>query len=569
MAEPPIPKPNATTYSLEDIVQEVLNGRVRIPEFQRSFRWQWEDVRRLVESIVRGYPIGSLLLWSRPAEQDNLQLGALTIPAAKTDEALWVVDGQQRLTSLANALSDEGASDPRFSVAYDLEEDVFCKISNERPHAVPLPVLFDLQRLLRWFADHPEASGYFDEGTRVAKAIRQYAIPAYIVKQRDEDVLRDIFDRMNNYGKRLTRAEVFSALHAGKGQEGPPRTFGDIVDHIDTQRGFGRLDEDTVLRAVLARRGPDVTREIRNEFGGGRASKEFPNEAPDEAYRLGDEALTRAVAFLQIDAGVPHFGFLTYRYLLVVLTRFFAHHPAPSPRNRELLKRWFWRAALVGPEVFRGWTEAMRILGLRVQPGDESGSVQSLLDAVSSFSVKLPPIGRFRSTSAHARMLLCALWSLEPRSVLTAEPYDLALLAQSLSGRRTAIDVIYTILKREPDGGRARAANRCILLGDDTAEDARSRFANPPLDVPQNKWTSVLESHGLNDDIATLLSRRDYPAFLSEREALLASVTKSFLAKMTATNFEDTPPLDTLDMDEDDDDDDDDNENESPDHESD
>lgn len=47
MAGQPITKPSAVTFPLEDILGEVLEGRVRIPDFQREFRWQWEDLRRL------------------------------------------------------------------------------------------------------------------------------------------------------------------------------------------------------------------------------------------------------------------------------------------------------------------------------------------------------------------------------------------------------------------------------------------------------------------------------------------------------------------------------------------
>lgn len=109
----------------------------------------------------------------------------------------------------------------------------------------------------------------------MAKAIRLYGIPAYVVKQQDEAVLRDIFDRMNNYGKRLTRAEVFFALHGGEG-EARPRTFSDIVEHINVAHGFGEIDEDTVLRALLGQarfgRHARYSRGVRQRAGLARVS---------------------------------------------------------------------------------------------------------------------------------------------------------------------------------------------------------------------------------------------------------------------------------------------------------
>ncbi|MCX4240892.1 DUF262 domain-containing protein [Paraliomyxa miuraensis] len=553
MTGQPITKPNAVTFPLEDILGEVLNGRVRIPDFQRKFKWQWEDVRRLLDSIVRGYPVGSLLLWSRPAKAADFVLGALTLNAPELDDALWVVDGQQRLTSLANALSDAGCRDPRFASAYDLENSRFVKAAEPRAHVVPLPIVFDLQRLLRWFADHPESTQYFDEATRVAKAIRQYAIPAYIVKHQDEAVLRDIFDRVNNHGRRLTRAEVFSALHRGEGREGPPPTFADIVEQIDVMRGFGEIDEDTVLRAVLARRGSDVTREIRAEFSRERVSREFPDEGVEDAYRHGGAALLRAVAFLQDEAFVPHFGFLTYRYLLVVLARFFAHHPDPGPRNLKLLRRWFWRASLEGPEKYGSWTEAMRARAAQVQPGDESQSVQSLLAAVDVSALRFPKVEKFRSVAAYSRTLLCAMWANGPRSVVTGEPYDRPMLTSALQGSKTAREIVPRIFKREPEGMETRAANRFILLGDDTLEDARACFSTPPMGMSTEVWTATLSSHRMSHELSSLLSCNQRVEFLNAREVVLTTLLRDFLARVTEVEFEDTPPLDDLDLDDDDD----------------
>src|SRR5262249_32280055 len=161
------------------------------------------------DSIVRGYPIGSILLWVRPAPKQTIHLGALTIAAPAIGNARYVVDGQQRITSLANALSEAGASDPRFALGYDLRSNTFVPLrQQEDPMVLPLPVISDLQKLLKWFNDHPEIDGRLDQASGVTKTLRQYPIPAYNVTQGDAAVLQDVFDRMNNYGKRLSRAEV-------------------------------------------------------------------------------------------------------------------------------------------------------------------------------------------------------------------------------------------------------------------------------------------------------------------------------------------------------------------------
>lgn len=46
------------------LVDQVSAGEIRLPEIQRSYVWKPTQVARLVESLYRGYPSGSLLLWS-------------------------------------------------------------------------------------------------------------------------------------------------------------------------------------------------------------------------------------------------------------------------------------------------------------------------------------------------------------------------------------------------------------------------------------------------------------------------------------------------------------------------
>src|SRR6202041_390917 len=85
-----------------------------------------------------------------------------------------------------------------------------------RGDIIPLPVIFDLREVLCWFADHPEAFDYVEEVNQITQAIRQFKVSAYEVDQESPQVLVDIFDRLNSYGKQLTRAEIFSALVAGQ-----------------------------------------------------------------------------------------------------------------------------------------------------------------------------------------------------------------------------------------------------------------------------------------------------------------------------------------------------------------
>lgn len=552
MTDSQITKTSAQTFSLVHLVDKVLSGDVRIPEFQRSFRWEWEDVKRLMDSIVRGYPVGSMLLWVRPAKQETLSIGALKIEAARTDEALWVVDGQQRLTSLVSSLHMAGLNDPRFAIAYSLPRQTFIKPKASRSHVIDLPTIFNLQKLLKWFSEHPESGEYLEEATRIATAIREYSIPAYIVRQGDENILRDIFDRMNNYGKRLTRAEVFSALHEGASSDSSSRSLSDIASSIDVTYRFGEIDDNTIVSAILARRGADVTRDIRIEFNQERDASDFLNETPDRAYRAGEEALKKAVNFLQNDAGVPHVSFLAYRYLLVVLARFFAYYPDPAPRNIELLKRWFWRTVIVGPVGFGTGTQASRVLCSKIEKNDEVKSIQALLKSVSEYSMSLPLIiERFRSTSANSRILLCAMWSCRPRSLRTGEAYLQSELGDAIEGHQTANDVVVSIFPKALEAGNLNVANRIIFLENEPVEEIINIFQYRPHSMTDEEWENLLRSHLIDQKMQAALLEGNHSAFFELREKRLNEIIADFLNAKVKTSFEDTPPLSSFILDED------------------
>jgi hypothetical protein len=80
-----------------DIVRHIDDatlGRLNVPEFQRKYVWRPSKVADLVDSLWRGYPIGTLLLWESSYDSPRTALGT-------QEGKLWIVDGQQRVTSLA------------------------------------------------------------------------------------------------------------------------------------------------------------------------------------------------------------------------------------------------------------------------------------------------------------------------------------------------------------------------------------------------------------------------------------------------------------------------------------
>src|SRR5690606_34163780 len=140
----------------------------------------------LFDSIYRGYPLGTLLLWERPASGGRARFGPIEIAAEDETSAYWVVDGQQRITSLVGALAANAEGvDERFEVYFDVRARRFLGPNRgSRPYgAVPVREMLESRRLLAWLRENGTE---FDDDEletidAVAGAIRDYKIPAYIV----------------------------------------------------------------------------------------------------------------------------------------------------------------------------------------------------------------------------------------------------------------------------------------------------------------------------------------------------------------------------------------------------
>lgn len=543
------PQTSSSSMSVEEAVRAAWEGRVRIPNFQRQLRWTADDAIKLMDSIAKGYPIGNLLLWNRPAMEQQLTLGDLVLQAPETERAFWVVDGQQRLTVLANALSPNLPETSRFSLYFDLRTENFSKATS-RPLStqIPLGTLFDLRKVLEWFSNNPDLIEYVQIANAMTQQIRQYSIPAYIVESENPAVLRDIFDRMNNYGKQLTRAEVFTALHSSDVDSSSRPSFSDIARDINSNLNYGYLDDNAIMASILATRGPEVRREIRTEFEG------ESEEQINQAYQHGQAALHRAITFLQA-VGVPHVTFLPYSYPLVVLSRFFGLFPTPNERSLELLERWFWRTVAAGPENFKGGTpNAARVLCGKIsrredlRDNGETSSLQGLLAAVPKTPNKIS-LKRFAPQDASTKLLLCAQWNAKPQDPSSGIPYSLSALSESVGSYPTAK---YALQKPSKKSGSDNSIGAYFLLpgGEvklrqllDFAVDESSNGSPLSENYGEARVGDILESHFIRGFYGSISD------VIHSRNIALAKGLDDFLSIKCGEGLPDTPNLSIFDFD--------------------
>ena len=94
------PKPDSKKYS--DLINEIQKGIIKIPKFQREFVWSIDKTAKLLDSILKGYPIGTFILWQTDERINDIKnVGNLDIPETPDGTKVqYVLDGQQRITSL-------------------------------------------------------------------------------------------------------------------------------------------------------------------------------------------------------------------------------------------------------------------------------------------------------------------------------------------------------------------------------------------------------------------------------------------------------------------------------------
>ena len=97
---------------LSDLLYEAHEGRLQLPDFQRSYVWGDEDVLNLIASVAKGYPIGAFLSLQTGGEvkfKPRLLEGVNEKDAGHSSPEELLLDGQQRLTSLYQANYSENA----------------------------------------------------------------------------------------------------------------------------------------------------------------------------------------------------------------------------------------------------------------------------------------------------------------------------------------------------------------------------------------------------------------------------------------------------------------------------
>lgn len=226
-----------------DLLNDVKNGRIGLPDLQRPFVWKDNKVRELLDSMMKGYPIGYIMLWSSPDDYTNTAHIGKNEKVYKQPDDL-VIDGQQRLTALLAAMygvpiKDKNYAERRIRIsfnpltrefavwtqAYERDTEWISEISSvfaaDKEHTISKfrKAYIRTANEGRLKNERPELTE--EEEDAVEENINDllnlgiYSLPTLKINSKaDEEDVADIFVRVNSGGQNLTEKNFIETLIA-------------------------------------------------------------------------------------------------------------------------------------------------------------------------------------------------------------------------------------------------------------------------------------------------------------------------------------------------------------------
>ena len=522
---------------LGKLVERIAAGQIRVPRFQRAFVWRQTNLHALLESILHGFPIGSILVWDTEENVESAQhIGPIEISPRPNGMIGYLLDGQQRVSTLVGTLR---LTDDMNATVDQVDWCVYCNLDTREFHRAPkegvgpqhFPVrsllntaeFFDACRRIQSEGDPDRSQKWLDEADRLASAFRDYQLPLIRIRDADLDSAVTVFARLNLTGRKMAADEMVSALTYQRGQFHLAGKLDEFKAELD-RKGFGNLDRVFLLRAVLAA----LDRDIYAKDWADIMVKPEIREALPGAFEAATKGIRCALEFLLDDLGVKSDRLLPYGLQLVFLGEFFRLCPQPTASVRELLSRWFWVTSFTG--WFGGVNTAQAKHALReirdLARGDEiQFRVVNLDVPAQSFP------DRFDGRSARVRAFLLYLASLEPRSIRGRGALDPgALLSTSGTG---AVGHVSSNLSQRADLIRSPANRMYVDPGHVGQAFGALRY------LQDDMLREVLPTHGFPVASIEHLRRGDRTGLVAARLETLIDGERDF---MEARNVAPPPP---------------------------
>ena len=344
------PKPDSKKYA--DLISEIQKGQIKVPKFQRNFVWSLDKTAKLLDSILKGYPIGTFILWETNERLNDIKnIGNLELPPVPDDTKVqYVLDGQQRITSLYAAflgakIQKEGEKKitDYFEIYVDLDGDVENNddqiVVSEKPESKSIT----LHKLLN--AKYSELREIYsneeiDKIQEHKETFTTYDFSTIVLRKEDIDSAIEVFTRINTGGQTLTLFEIMSA-----------KTY-DEEQNFDMEDRFQKLLKelaeskyDTISSSVIL----SVLGLIlsKNKECKRKVILQLDKQKIIDIWDDVISALKESIDYFRSVYRIPVSAILPYDSLLVPFAYFF-YFQKEKPKGEQLkyLEEFFWRMSL-------------------------------------------------------------------------------------------------------------------------------------------------------------------------------------------------------------------------------
>lgn len=513
---------------ISTILDHIDSGHMALPEFQRGYVWNRDQVRGLFDSLYRRHPVGGLLVWATESKTaDHRGDGPLAAGVVKL-----LLDGQQRMTSLYGVVRGrapkffDGNAQAFTGLRFHLETETFAFYQPLKMQGDPLWIdvtelmqkgTVGLGEFVTRLTTVPELAAKVGMYVgRLSSLLGIIEVDLHIEEvtgpDKTLDVVVDIFNRVNSGGTKLSKGDLALAKICADWPEARDTMKAKLKEWANA--GF-HFNLDWLLRSVNTA----LTGEAKFQFLHEKSAEEI-QDGLKRATKHVDTSLNLISGRLGLDHDQVFFG----RFGVPVMVRYLDQRSGPMDvKERDKLLFWFVQAGMWGR--FSGSTESFIDQDLAALEGDDGG-LDKLLEQLRLWhgGLRAEP-GHFTGWSLGARFypVLYLLTRMgESRDWGSGLP-----LKASLLGKMSRLEVHHIfpkaqLYKRKFRRPEVNALGNFCFLTKDTNLVITDRLPEEYFPKIEAAHPGALASQWIPTDPA-LWKVENFREFLEARKALLAA----------------------------------------------
>ena len=347
------PKPQSKQYT--DLIRDIENGTLKIPQFQRDFVWDISKTAELLDSILKGYPIGTFIIWQTKDRINNIKnIGNQDLPdTTEGTEVQYILDGQQRITSLFAAykgvtvFSDDKKKPIDFNdIVVNLDADID---NTDEQIVIPKPQngkYLPLNDVLHFsYTRSLELPPEFSDSDKAiidvySKAFDKYDFSTVYLRKDDIESAIEVFTRINTAGKTLTLFEIMSAKTYDENKNFDMQQKWSLLISELESIGYDVISSSNILNllSVII----STTKECKRSV-----ILSLKKQDIIDNWEKAISSIQDTIEYFRNTLKIPVAKLLPYDTLIVPFSYFFFRvSKDPSTLQQSYLEEFFWRMSL-------------------------------------------------------------------------------------------------------------------------------------------------------------------------------------------------------------------------------